>query len=273
MGGCNSSSRILASEDYEAVSILDLFFGRYISIPIEVVLSHFTPSSFPLIPMINKNSTKLCQDTWAHILNNDYIDDSGVSTSGMTMFYNSFYERLDLLDTSGRFEAVLCRNATGGNKIAAKGVIIIRMMKFVLEIQEDNLQTKKMLNTLGKSHIKKLIRPWQYAIFVQTILLTISYRLGMRATSEVMTAWVHLFAYVLKHMLPPAIAHSVDPKEFNINTSDYGNIQASKDLIKQAERQRTSEESSKLSFLNRLSARSTSSEVIPDDITSKRHGF
>ena len=49
------------------------------------------------------------------------------------------------------------------------------------------------------------IRPWMYSAFVQTLLLTISSRLGHRATHDVMEAWVNVFAFVLKRMLPAAI--------------------------------------------------------------------
>jgi hypothetical protein len=72
---------------------------------------------------------------------------------------------------------------------------------------------------LGKSHSHKGIRPWQYAVFVQVLLLTIASRLGHDATIDVMESWVNLFAYVMKSMLPPAIKGQVVETELNINTS------------------------------------------------------
>jgi hemoglobin-like flavoprotein len=62
-----------------------------------------------------------------------------------------------------------------------------------------------VLYMLGKSHLQKAIRPWQYSVFVQTLLNTIASRLGNDATSEVMEAWVNLFAYVMQGMLPASI--------------------------------------------------------------------
>lgn len=76
-----------------------------------------------------------------------------------------------------------------------------------------------MLYMLGKSHAQKMIRPWQYATFITTLLNTIASRLGTDATTDVMEAWVHLFAFVMRSMLPEAIKDQVVETELNINTS------------------------------------------------------
>ena len=72
---------------------------------------------------------------------------------------------------------------------------------------------------LGKSHAQKSIRPWQYATFITTLLNTIASRLGTNATNDVMESWVHLFAFVMKSMLPEAIRNGVVETELNINMS------------------------------------------------------
>eukprot|EP00607_Mallomonas_marina_P008568 CAMPEP_0182418242 /NCGR_PEP_ID=MMETSP1167-20130531/2733_1 /TAXON_ID=2988 /ORGANISM="Mallomonas Sp, Strain CCMP3275" /LENGTH=270 /DNA_ID=CAMNT_0024592373 /DNA_START=255 /DNA_END=1067 /DNA_ORIENTATION=+ len=186
----------------------------------EVAVAHFTPSSFPLLPTVNKHSTKLCADSWESILSGGYEEDAdGNRTSGMTRFYNEFYERLEVFDSSGKFEAVLSRHSSGSDKIAAKGAILIRIVKFVLKIEEDNKQTQLLLYMLGKSHSQKSIRPWQYSVFVQTLLITISSRLGTQATTDVMASWVNLFAFIMKSMLPPSIQGQIVETELNINTS------------------------------------------------------
>ena len=76
-----------------------------------------------------------------------------------------------------------------------------------------------LLYMLGKSHSHKGIRPWQYAVFVQTLLNTIASRLGSEASSNVMESWVHQFAYVMKYMLPHAIKGQVVCTEVHVNTS------------------------------------------------------
>jgi hypothetical protein len=89
----------------------------------------------------------------------------------------------------------------------------------VLQFKEDNEENALTLYMLGKSHAHKAIRPWQYSVFIQTLVNTISSRLGTAASSKVMEGWVNLFAYVLKVMLPPAIKDQVVEAELYINTS------------------------------------------------------
>jgi hemoglobin-like flavoprotein len=139
--------------------------------------------------------------------------------STLCQLLDEFYERLDTQDTSGRFDAVLSRNASGANKIIAKGAILVRIVKFVIAIEGDSREVQYNLYMLGKSHSHKGIRPWQYTVFIQCLLLTLSSRLGTAATSDVMEAWVNAFAFVCKSMLPPAIEDQVVETEINVNTS------------------------------------------------------
>jgi hemoglobin-like flavoprotein len=183
------------------------------------MVAHFTPSSFPLIPTVNAQSSLLCTTAWAKIVSQCVQIDRHTAISGMTAFYNEFYERLQMFDSSGKFDAVLSRHSGGQNKIAAKGAIILRIVNFIVRIQADSKANAILLYMLGKSHSQKAIRPWQYSIFVQTLLNTISSRLGREATSDVMEAWVNLFAYVMQGMLPAAIRDQVVETELNINTS------------------------------------------------------
>ena len=159
------------------------------------------------------------RESWRAIVQHIETDSWGNSTSGITGFYNDFYERLDILDTSGRFEAVLTRNVAGVSKLEAKGAILVRIVNFLISIEEDNDSTQYRLYQLGKSHSYKGIRPWQYAIFVQTLLLTISSRLGTEASHEIMEAWVNMLSFVLRSMLPPAIGHQVVETEINVKVS------------------------------------------------------
>ena len=195
---------------------------RTINVPLQVMVAHFTPSSFPLIPTVNEQSSLLCTQSWGKIVAQIVRVDDRAQISGMTAFYNEFYERLAMFDSSGKFDAVLSRHSGDQNQIAAKGAIILRIVKFVVRIKS-NAQNDMLLYMLGKSHSQKAIRPWQYSIFVQTLLNTISARLGRDATSDVMEAWVNLFAYVMRGMLPPAIKGQVVETELNINTSSEFN--------------------------------------------------
>ncbi|CAN0402502.1 unnamed protein product, partial [Ectocarpus fasciculatus] len=189
------------------------------TIPQEVMVAHYTPSSFPLVPIINKRTCKLVAESWRAIVQQNECDSRGNMTSGITAFYNDFYQRLDILDTSGRFEAVLTRNVDGVSKLEAKGAILVRIVKFLITVEEDNDGMQYRLYQLGRSHSHKGIRPWQYAIFVQTLLLSISARLGTKASHEIMEGWVNMLAFVIRSMLPSAIKNQVVETEINVNVS------------------------------------------------------
>ncbi len=95
-------------------------FQRSVQLPLEVLVHHFTPSSFPLLPLISRDNTELIRESWKKIVKNDIPGENGTSQSGITAFYNEFYERLEQHDSTGKFDAVLSRHAGGKNKIAAK---------------------------------------------------------------------------------------------------------------------------------------------------------
>jgi hypothetical protein len=65
-----------------------------ISVPLQVLVAHYTPSSFPLVPVIHKKNTELCRESWKKIISTDVPDPYGGPTiSGITAFYSEFYDR------------------------------------------------------------------------------------------------------------------------------------------------------------------------------------
>lgn len=146
------------------------------------------------------------------------MTESGLELTGITLFYNDFYEHLRKMDENGKIEAVLSAHSTGKNKIAEKGAIIIRIVNYILSIDKNDEQTQYRLYNLGNAHAKRNIRPYMYSIFVQTMLYTIANQLDLNASHEVMEAWVHMFAFVMKSMLPLAIKGQTIDTELFINT-------------------------------------------------------
>jgi hemoglobin-like flavoprotein len=186
--------------------------------PIDLQVAHYTPASFPLIPIVTHNTLRVCRESGARIL--APVERDGVSISGMTIFYTEFYETLSVFDKMGKFESVLRKHSAGMNGIAAKGAILIRIVNYALALDPESDHLYAQLYALGKSHNQKKIRPWQYAVFIQTLMNTISSRLGTAAAHEVMTAWAHLFAFMLSQILPVAIKGLVNTSEIDINVVD-----------------------------------------------------
>jgi len=219
--GANSSSIAITDDNNDIKHIQEQLEKKY-SVTIEVQVAHYTPSIFPLVPIINQHTNRLCTTSWKLICSNKEKTESGMELTGITLFYNDFYERLKLVDENKKIESILSAHSTGLNKIAEKGAIIIRIVNYVLSITTNDEQTQLRLYNLGKAHTKRLIRPYMYSIFVQNMLYTISNQLGINATHEVMEAWVNMFSFIMKSMLPMAIKGQTLETEIGINTrSDF----------------------------------------------------
>lgn len=219
--GANSSSIAITDDNNDIKHIQEKLEKKY-SVPIEVQVAHYTPSIFPLVPIINPQTNRLCTTSWKLICSKKEKTESGMELTGITLFYNDFYERLKLVDENKKIESILSAHSTGLNKIAEKGAIIIRIVNYVLSITNNDEQTQLRLYNLGKAHTKRLIRPYMYSIFVQNMLYTISNQLDINATHEVMEAWVNMFSFIMKSMLPMAIKGQTLETEIGINTrSDF----------------------------------------------------
>jgi hypothetical protein len=86
--GCSQGKDTLAyTTGDDAVSELQGDFKR-VQIPLALKVAHYTPSSFPMVPVINKYTCKHLADSWGIIVKNDVEDQFGNSTSGITAFYS-----------------------------------------------------------------------------------------------------------------------------------------------------------------------------------------
>lgn len=180
---------------------------------------HYSPPQFPMRPEVTKTVIAYCKESWGFIMEPIVVD--GVTVCGLTAFYTDFYEMLEIFDKQGKFESILLQHTSGLNAASVKGAILIRIMNFALSLDPDNVEkTRYALYMLGKSHNNRRIRPWQYSTFIQCLISALSSRLGPRATSEVMGAWVNLFAFILQNILSVAIKGLVNEAELEINVSD-----------------------------------------------------
>lgn len=189
---------------------------RVDKIPMELQVAHYMPATFPLVSTLTMSTIAACRHSWNIVINRHELDHNGrLQTHGMTLFYNEFYRRLEQVDSLGRIEEVLARRG-GRNKIAAKGSLIIRIVRYMLNM-DNSADTIRSLRMCGKSHRIKGIRPWQYSVFMEVLLQTLSHRLAESASMDVMDAWVNLSAFSLAHMLPAAIEGRVVESEAAFN--------------------------------------------------------
>ena len=64
----------------------------------EVQVAHYTPSIFPLVPILNPGINRICSESWKIIVAKKEMTESGFELNGITLFYNDFYARLDEVD-------------------------------------------------------------------------------------------------------------------------------------------------------------------------------
>lgn len=235
MGNISSSKVDIVPE----VNETELFHaeGDSDDYPLEIQIAHYTPASFPLTPVVTKSTIAVCRESWQYVLKPIQKED-GTVMSGLTAFYTEFYDNLDMIDTNEKFESILRQHAGGLETRVAKGAILIRIMTYALNLEPESEKCRFALYTLGKSHNHKSIRPWQYAVLIQTLLTTLSSRLQNEATHEVMAAWVNLFAFMLRNILPAAIRGLVDNAEAHINVSKEVGNEATTDEIVEADQVR-----------------------------------
>ena len=93
-------------DDEDDIATVKKNYARKYSkgVPLDVQVAHYTPSMFPLVPVINPEINAICAESWKKIVNKKEIvkDDQGMNTgavmAGITMFYNDFYTRLEEVD-------------------------------------------------------------------------------------------------------------------------------------------------------------------------------
>ena len=275
MGG-NSSTIAATDKDFnDSNNIIKIQerLGKKYAIPLDVQVAHYTPSIFPLIPIINETNNRLCVDSWKLICNKKEITESGVELNGITLFYNDFYERLNMVDENKKIESVLSAHSTGLNKIAEKGAIIIRIINYALSIKQNDEQTQFRLYNLGKAHTKRAIRPYMYSVFVQALLYTISNQLGLYATHEVMEAWVNVFSFIMKSMLPPAIKGNTLETEICINTKTEFSSDNMKAQVQEIKYEREKALSSYRSQPTNRTPNNTNRLISPSSNKNDENGF
>jgi hemoglobin-like flavoprotein len=162
------------------------------------LLAHYTPSIFPLIPVITNKTLELCKSSWATIKALKQKDLTGADISGAVYFYDQFYNRL--FDRHTLYKKLFPDIKTAGS-------VLIKVMNLACKLNPNELEDSiKTLTDLGIYHQMKDIRPWQYSVYAETLLPTIRHCIGSDSEGDdVMSEWAHLIAFVLKHLLPNAL--------------------------------------------------------------------
>jgi hypothetical protein len=183
-------------------------------------VAFYPPSGFPMCPIVTQETMNICRRSWARLMLP--VTKGGKTIAGLTIFYTEFYAILSAIDQGGYFEKALLAHSSGGDTIAAKGGLLIRIINFSLSLDPDNPgEVDSRLAATGRVHKIRNIRPWMYQGFAEALLSTLQLVLRDNATPEVMSAWCNLLSLVMKKMLPAAIDGMVHPQEMDANFSGH----------------------------------------------------
>jgi len=165
----------------------------------DVLLEHYQPAEFPLIPVITRDTNKLTWASWQLLTGREYDDPNaaGGKAKGAIFFYTTFFRML--FEKSPDFKN---RFSTIQSQVSVMSKVIALCLS--VDIEKLDLQRRQLVD-LGVKHRRIVHDPWQYSIYAVNVLSTLQICLGDDATEQVMSAWMHVLAFVLRSMLPYAI--------------------------------------------------------------------
>jgi hemoglobin-like flavoprotein len=171
-------------------------FSQPPEIPLAVLIEHYQPYEFPLCPVINSETQDLVRSSWSKIVKTEYdcADTQSGKISGHAFFYNHFFSQLfkRLNDFSRIFP-----------DIRSRADIFSKVMAFCISIRVEEIDLVRCkLDHLGKMHKSIIHHPYLFGIYASNIHSTLRFCLGEHATQDVMSAWLHLLAFILRGMLP-----------------------------------------------------------------------
>ena len=114
------------------------------------------------------------------------------------------------------------------------------MTEFMAAVDYDSLERfQQRLQMVARSHVGQGIKPWMYAVFVETLVHTICFCVGPDVPYAVQDAWTNLAAFSLRGMLPEVLKEK-DERADGLHISSISNSerreQAGKDSIRSDEK-------------------------------------
>ena len=119
------------------------------------------------------------------------------ASSCVSWFYDLFYERL--------FEVAASTKPLFKNDMQVQGKALVKMISAALGLLNDNVQLTDALQGLARGHAAKGVVSSQYGIVGETLLWTLERVLGEAFTDEVKGAWLRIYCFMLKVILPAAV--------------------------------------------------------------------
>ena len=121
--------------------------------------------------------------------------------SCLTWFYDIFYKRL--FDVNPSVKKYFKSN------IQSQGRVLMGVISTTLSQLKDPEAFNTLLVNLAHVHSKRAIRGMQYGIMGDVLFWTLKYCLGTQYNSIMHFAWVKIFSYMLRIIVPVAVADEI----------------------------------------------------------------
>ena len=183
--------------------------GHTFSRPVPVLSEHPNLENYPsyyVEPIITDDVIKTVRKSWQYI-----IEDTGQeyltkklqidATSCWAWFYMSFYDRL--FTKLPEIKSLFIHDAS------TQGKALIGMISLTLglaNITNTNIEEeRKNFEKLAVRHVYYGVTIEHYGVFGEVLFLTLQEVLGDDFDEDVKQAWLHIWCFILKHIIPVAV--------------------------------------------------------------------
>lgn len=182
----------------------------------EMQVEHYQPSILPIIPVINEHTHTLTNTSWEIIRNRHYANPliNEVPKAGHIYFYEVFFVKLfeKSYDLKEKFR-----------DIRTQAHVMAQVIALALSIKYENTEEKTVeIKAIGINHRNLVPKPWHYDIFITALCETIKECLESDAETHVMLAWLNVFSFIMRIMLPEALTEAhILPNEGAVSSPKF----------------------------------------------------
>lgn len=159
--------------------------------------AYYTPS-----PHISAAILETAKEAWLKILENRSNvvrsiknNDGWVgSTSGISMFYTTFFDRL--------FDVHPLAKPLFSGGMQAQGKAIVKMVSMILNTFKNPEKFEKMVKEVASSHCRMGVKAAEFAIVGDVLFYSLKRCLGEEYTTEVEDAWKKIYSAMLQLIVP-----------------------------------------------------------------------
>ena len=178
------------------------------TIDIQSAISHYMPPRFAMYQFLDQKDVSNFKELWDYIYNHKAEKGSTAPTL-LSSLFDDFYEKL--FDRSETFKTFF------GGDFKLRCRLLTKQMVFYTSLDLDK-DIQKVFNDLGRMHKKMGISNWQYSLFVEVLLESLSDVLEDAAEPVKMKSATRVISFSLYKLLEATlVVEKIKPFELEVN--------------------------------------------------------